>query len=225
MKRLSHTCTCIHSPPNSPPIQAATWHWAEFPVLSSRSLLVLHVKYSSVSMSIPNSMTIPSPILAPGNHEVITEYWAESPVLDSRSLLVLHVKYSSVSISIPNSLTTPSPTIPPGTITLLQSNKCRRAEVWESQPLCLPSLSFSLLTATGYLSDLGQATSPIQPYGSKDWKILTSLENKQTNKKTKQVAYRILWGFIIMWCQLYAYNCFPQTSNCTSKFSYNRNIM
>ena len=49
------------SPPNSPPTQAATWHWAEFPVLPSRSLLVLHVKYSSVSMSIPDSLTIHSP--------------------------------------------------------------------------------------------------------------------------------------------------------------------
>ena len=39
-KGLSHTYTCIHSPPNSPPIQAATQHWAEFPVLYSRSLLV-----------------------------------------------------------------------------------------------------------------------------------------------------------------------------------------
>ena len=41
--------------PKLPSIQAATWHWAECPVLSSRSLLVLHVKHSSVSMSIPNS--------------------------------------------------------------------------------------------------------------------------------------------------------------------------
>ena len=32
-------------------------------MLSSRSLLVLHVKHSSVSMSIPDSLTIPSPIL------------------------------------------------------------------------------------------------------------------------------------------------------------------
>ena len=44
--------------PSSPPSQAATWHWAEFPVLSSRSLLVLHVKYSSVCLSIPNSQSI-----------------------------------------------------------------------------------------------------------------------------------------------------------------------
>ena len=94
--------------PNSPPIHAATWHGAEFPVLSSRSLLVLHVKYSSVSISILNSLTIPFPILPPGDHKVITEYWAEFPVLSSRSLLVLHVKYSSVSMSIPNSLTIPS---------------------------------------------------------------------------------------------------------------------
>ena len=47
-KGLSHTYTCIHSPPNSPPIQPATKHWAEFPVLYNRSLLVIHFKYSSV---------------------------------------------------------------------------------------------------------------------------------------------------------------------------------
>ena len=39
---LSHTHTCIHSPPDSPPIQAATWHWAEFPVLSRRSFWLSH---------------------------------------------------------------------------------------------------------------------------------------------------------------------------------------
>ena len=91
-------------PPNSPPIQAATWHWAELPVLDSSSLLDLHVKYSSVSMSIPNSLTISSPILPPGDHKVITEDWAEFPVLDSRSLLVIPLKYNSMSVSIPNSL-------------------------------------------------------------------------------------------------------------------------
>ena len=47
-KGLSHTYTCIHSPPDSPPIQAATQHWAEFPVLCSRTVLVIHFKYSSV---------------------------------------------------------------------------------------------------------------------------------------------------------------------------------
>ena len=47
---------------------------AESPVLSSRSLLVLRVKHSSVSVSIPDSLTIPSPVLPPGNDQVITEY-------------------------------------------------------------------------------------------------------------------------------------------------------
>ena len=42
-------------------------------MLSSRSLLLLHVKDSSVSMSIPDSLTIPSPILPPGDHKVITD--------------------------------------------------------------------------------------------------------------------------------------------------------
>ena len=37
----------MHSPPNSPPIQAATWHWAEFPVLYSRTLLGIHFKYKA----------------------------------------------------------------------------------------------------------------------------------------------------------------------------------
>ena len=48
---------------NSHPIQPATQHWAEFHVLSSRSLLVHCFKYSSVYLLIPNSLTIPSPIL------------------------------------------------------------------------------------------------------------------------------------------------------------------
>ena len=43
--------------------------------------VVSHVKHSSVSMSIPDSLTIPSPILLPGDHKLITEYLAEFPVL------------------------------------------------------------------------------------------------------------------------------------------------
>ena len=37
-KELSYTYTCILSPPNSPPFQAATQHWAEFPGLYSRTV-------------------------------------------------------------------------------------------------------------------------------------------------------------------------------------------
>ena len=48
--------------PKLPPIQAATQHWAEFHVLYGRSLLVIHFKYSSVYLSIPNSLTTPSPV-------------------------------------------------------------------------------------------------------------------------------------------------------------------
>ena len=58
-KGLSHTHTRIHSSPNSPPIQAATRHWAEFSELYSRFLLVTHFKYSSVYMTIPNSLSVP----------------------------------------------------------------------------------------------------------------------------------------------------------------------
>ena len=56
---LTYTYTRIHSPPNSPPIQAATWHWVEFPVLSIGSLLVIHFKYSSVYVPISNSLSVP----------------------------------------------------------------------------------------------------------------------------------------------------------------------
>ena len=47
-KRLSHTYACIHSPPDSPPIQAATIPGEEFPVLYSRSLWVIHLKYNDI---------------------------------------------------------------------------------------------------------------------------------------------------------------------------------
>ena len=53
----------IYMHPFSPKlrVQPATYHWAEFPVLHSRSLLVIHFKYSIVCMSAPNSLNIPSP--------------------------------------------------------------------------------------------------------------------------------------------------------------------
>ena len=52
--------TCIHSPQNGPPFQAVIQHWVEFRVLYSRALLVIHFKYSSMYMTIPNSLTVSS---------------------------------------------------------------------------------------------------------------------------------------------------------------------
>ena len=49
--------------PQLPSIQAATQHWAESHVLYTRSLLVIHLQYICVCMSILNSLTILSPIL------------------------------------------------------------------------------------------------------------------------------------------------------------------
>ena len=49
--------------PQTLPILAATEHWAEFPVLDSRTLLVIHFKYIRVYMSIPSSLTFPSWLL------------------------------------------------------------------------------------------------------------------------------------------------------------------
>ena len=42
----TYTYACIHSPPDFSPIQAATQHWAEFPVPFSRSLVFIHFRYS-----------------------------------------------------------------------------------------------------------------------------------------------------------------------------------
>ena len=44
------------------PLPARSTHNIEFPVLHSRSLLVIHSKYDSVYMSIPNFLSIPSPV-------------------------------------------------------------------------------------------------------------------------------------------------------------------
>ena len=43
-----------------------------FHVLHTRSLMVIHFKYSSLYMSVPNSLTTPSPcFFYPGNHKFI----------------------------------------------------------------------------------------------------------------------------------------------------------
>ena len=48
-------------------------HWADFPMLYSRTLLVIRFKYSSVYMSIPNSLTNPSPTSPPDNHKFMNK--------------------------------------------------------------------------------------------------------------------------------------------------------
>ena len=73
VKGLSLTFRCIHSPPSPSPIQAAAEQGAEFPVLHSRSLLVLHFKYSNMYMLIPNSLTILPPVPPPGHHKFILQ--------------------------------------------------------------------------------------------------------------------------------------------------------
>ena len=59
---LSH---CGILPRNPPPIWAATSHWVELSVLNNAFLLVIHFKYSSVYMTIPNSLTSPFPHPSP----------------------------------------------------------------------------------------------------------------------------------------------------------------
>ena len=62
-RSVIHTHVFILSP--TPSHQG--WHitWVELHVLYSRSLLVIHFKYSSVYMTFPNSLTIPSSHLFP----------------------------------------------------------------------------------------------------------------------------------------------------------------
>ena len=98
-KGLSHIYTYIHSPPSSPPIQAATWHWAEFPVLHSRALLAIHFKYSSVYMSILNSLTMTSPHPSPS--PVTISSFSKSVIL-SENLSLGHNLAESVPRWFPN---------------------------------------------------------------------------------------------------------------------------
>ena len=65
-----HIHVSILPQPQLPFIQAATYHWAELHMLYSRSLLVIHFKYSSGYKSIPNSLTIPSPYPSPWQTQV-----------------------------------------------------------------------------------------------------------------------------------------------------------
>ena len=81
-KGFNHTHTCIHSPPDSPPVQPITEHWAEFPVLC-RALLVIHLKCSSVYMPIPSFLTIPSSNLLPRPMQVCSLSLWETVLLKS----------------------------------------------------------------------------------------------------------------------------------------------
>ena len=69
------------SPPNSPPIQAASWHWADFHVLYSRSLVIIRFKYSSVYLSILYFLFLPPPRPHPYS-------WASQVVLVVKNSLV-----------------------------------------------------------------------------------------------------------------------------------------
>ena len=61
-KWFGYTYTYIHSFLDSFPIQVITEYWVEFPVLYSRSLIVIYFIYGSVYMSIPISQFIPPPL-------------------------------------------------------------------------------------------------------------------------------------------------------------------
>ena len=82
------------SPQTPASLQAAAERWAEFPVLYSRSLLVIHFKYSTVCMSVPNFLTVPS-FYSPSRAHSLSSF--------SKSLQVCFFFVSSfVSFKIPH---------------------------------------------------------------------------------------------------------------------------
>ena len=68
--------------PQTPSHPGCIWHWAELPLLYSRSLWVIHFKYSSVYISIPNSLTIPSPHPFPQKHKFILREFEKKVILE-----------------------------------------------------------------------------------------------------------------------------------------------
>ena len=77
-KWFSYTYTYTYSFP----IKLITEYWVEFPVLCSRSLLVIYCIYNSVCMSVPNSQFIPPPPHFPfGNHKFVFEVCESISVL------------------------------------------------------------------------------------------------------------------------------------------------
>ena len=90
VKGLSHTYTCIPSPPNSPAIQAATQHWAEFPVGGGVSLTKVKYREQNVAHNslAPSAFTLschhhhhPSPklFILPNWNSVPTKHSLPSP--------------------------------------------------------------------------------------------------------------------------------------------------
>ena len=61
------SCTCAHvrSFSDSLPTDVITRHWVEFPVLDSRSFLIIYFIYNNVYLLIPTSSFIPRPHLSP----------------------------------------------------------------------------------------------------------------------------------------------------------------
>ena len=124
--------------PNSLPIQAATKHWAEFRMLYTRSLLVIHFKYSSVYMSIPKSLSNPSPHPSPNPATI-------SPFSKTVSLF-LFCKFICINKYIFLSLSTPTHTL----IYTKIANYVYRAEVWQTTA-SRPNLAKSVHTHMYYL--------------------------------------------------------------------------
>ena len=88
--RYIHSCPF---PPHRPPVQGAAWQWAEFPLLSSRTLLVAHNIAAWTCQSQPNPLTIPS--LHPSPFPVPRQPWVHSLKSVSLFLKWVHLYHFS----------------------------------------------------------------------------------------------------------------------------------
>ena len=77
---LSCPYLCIPFPPNCPPVQSATWRWAECPVLPSRTLLgilkmelCIHVNANSLTNLTAPPTTVPCPCYS--TVAIKTSFW------------------------------------------------------------------------------------------------------------------------------------------------------
>ena len=75
------TRTCIHSPPNSPPIQAGTWHWVEFHVLYSWLFILNITVYTWSSWGFPGGSAVQNPPAVQDLQETWVQSlsWEDSP--------------------------------------------------------------------------------------------------------------------------------------------------
>ena len=80
-KWFSNTYTNTHFFSDSFLIYVITEYWGEFPMLYTRALLAIYLKYNSVCMLIPSSWFIPPPHFSFGLHKFVSSIHKSVSVL------------------------------------------------------------------------------------------------------------------------------------------------